>query len=119
LDRKGERARFHKRQRVKFLQDNILAFQDYAWGEGDIFATYRCSPGMVVDRYQEGDRWNILISLRATKGRGDIEEFTIEREVTGGFTQAEEWRQVEIRHRTRRLSWLRHQDGLGACGAGR
>ena len=103
LDPQGERAIFYKRQRVKFLQDNILAFQDYIWGEGDIFAAYRCLPGVVVDRYQEGDRWNVLISLHASKSRGDIEEFTIERRVKGGFTQAEEWRQVEIRHRTRHL----------------
>ena len=103
LDPKGERAVFYKRQRVKFLQDNILAFQDYSWGEGNIFAAYRCSPGVVVDRYQEGDRWNIVISLRASKSRGDIEEFSIERRVKGGFTQAVEWRQVEIRHRTRHL----------------
>jgi hypothetical protein len=103
LDPKGERAVFHKRQRVKFLQDHILIFQDYAWGEGNLFATYRCSPGVVVDRYQEGDRWNVLISLRSSKSRGDIEEFTIERKVKGGFTKDDEWRQVEIRHRTRRL----------------
>lgn len=103
LDAKGETAIFRKRQKAKFLQDNILAFQDYAWGEGDIFKHYTCSPGTVVDCYQEGDRWNILISLRATKGRGDTEDFYIQRTVKHGFTKAEEWRQVEIRHRTRRL----------------
>ncbi len=104
LDAKGEKAIFHKRQKVKFLQDNILAFQDYAWGEGEIFEQYTCSPGRVVDCYQEGDRWNILISLRATKGRGDTEDFYIQRTVKHGFTKTEEWRQVEIRHDTR---WLR------------
>src|SRR4051812_10629238 len=96
MDAKGETAIFRKRQKVKFLQDNILAFQDYAWGEGDIFKHYTCSPGTVVDCYQEGDRWNILISLRATKCRGDTEDFYIQRTVKRGFTKAEEWRQVEI-----------------------
>jgi hypothetical protein len=38
LDVKSETAIFRKLQRVKFLQDNIIAFQDYAWGDGDIFA---------------------------------------------------------------------------------
>jgi hypothetical protein len=86
------------------VQDNIIAFQDYAWGEGNnIFATYRCEPGVVVDRYQEGDRWNILISLRGTKHRGDIEDFYIERKATNGFVKQEEWYQVEIRNPTQRL----------------
>lgn len=102
-DPQGQRATFHKRQRVRFRQDHILAFQDYAWGDGDIFAEYRCSPGVAVDRYQEGDRWNILISLRETKRKGDITEFLIERTVQDGFTQAEEWQQAEIRHPTRHL----------------
>lgn len=103
LDATGENAIFVKRQQVKFLQNNIIAFQDYAWGDGDIFADYQCSPGVVVDRYQEGDRWNVLISLRETKNRGDIEDFYIQRTVRNTYTQSEEWRQVEIRHLTRRL----------------
>ena len=101
-DVQGHLAQFHKRQRVRFLQ-NTIAFQDYAWGEGDIFVDYRCTPGTVVDYYREGDRWNILISLRETKSKGDIEEFHIERTITDGFTKAEEWFQAEIRHPTRRL----------------
>ncbi|MCA9333928.1 hypothetical protein KC963_02675 [Candidatus Saccharibacteria bacterium] len=103
LDVKGETAIFRKLQRVKFLQDNIIAFQDYAWGDGDIFADYRCSPGIVVDRYQEGDRWNILISLRESKSKGDIENFYSERKVKRGFTGSEEWQQVEIRSATQQL----------------
>jgi hypothetical protein len=103
VDPRGETAIFKKRQRIKFLQDNVLAFQDYAWGDGDIFGEYKCSPGVEVDRYQEGDRWNILISLRETKSAGDVEDFYIDRTVKGGFTQAEESRQVEVRHRMRHL----------------
>lgn len=32
----GKRAEFRKRQRVKYLQNNIIAYQDQAWGDGDI-----------------------------------------------------------------------------------
>lgn len=96
-------AIFHKRQQVRFMQDNIIAFQDYAWGDGEIFADYRCSPGVTVDRYQDGDRWNILISLRETKSRGDTTDFRIERTIIDGFVQQDEWYQAEIRHPTRRL----------------
>ena len=103
LDPTGHTAIFHKRQQVRFLQDNVIAFQDYAWGDGEIFAEYHCSPGIAVDRYRDGDRWNILISLRETKSRGDITDFRIERTVQKGFTQHDEWYQVEIRNPTRRL----------------
>lgn len=103
VDPKGETAIFKRRQRVKFLQDNVIAFQDCAWGDGEIFADYKCSPGIEVDRYQEGDRWNVLISLRETKSAGDVEDFYIERTIKNGFTHDEEWRQTEIRHRTKHL----------------
>lgn len=103
LDTEGRKAIFRKRQRVKFLQNNIIAFEDYAWGDGEIFADYKCAPGVVVDRYREGDRWNILISLRGTKNKGDIEEFYIERTVKNGFTNSEEWQQAEIRRQTKHL----------------
>ena len=102
-DHKGETAIVKKQQRVKFLQDEIISFPDYAWGDGKIFADYQCSPGVVVDKYQEGDRWNILISLRETKHSGDTEEFYIERTVKHGFTKSEENLQTEIRHQTKRL----------------
>lgn len=103
VDPKGKTAIFKKQQRVKFLQDEIISFPDYAWGDGEIFAEYKCTPGVVVDRYQEGDRWNILISLRETKSAGDITNFYIERTVKDSFTKTEEWRQFEVRHLTRRL----------------
>ena len=103
VDTKGKTAIFKKRQRIKFLQDYISTFQDYAWGDGKIFANYNCSPGTVVDRYQEGDRWNILISLRETKNNGDIEEFYIKRTALNGFTQPAESLQTEIRHQTKHL----------------
>src|SRR5262249_13288516 len=74
LDREGKEAVYFKRQRVRFLQNNIIAFQDQAWGDGNIFADYKCSPGVPVDRYREGYRYRILISLRQTKNRGDVEE---------------------------------------------
>ena len=59
---------------------------------------------MEVDQYQEGDRWNIVISLRETKNMGDIEEFHIQRTEKNTFTQSEEWLQTEIRRHTHRLT---------------
>ena len=101
LDGAGEKAVLHKRQRVRFRQDNIIAYQDRAWGDGDFIADYQCSPGVRVDTYREGHRTNILISLRETKHAGDIEAFRIERTIRNGFTRASEDFQIEIDHRTR------------------
>lgn len=101
LDAQGRTARLSKHQQVKFLQDNVIAFQDYAWGEGNVLADYKCSPGFEADRYLEGDRWNILISLRESKQRGDVEDFYIERKLTNTFTKKQEWWQIEMQHRTR------------------
>lgn len=103
LSTSGKTATFLKRLKVKFLQDNTISFQDYIWGDNDTLSSYSCKPGKVVDWYQEGDRWNILISLLQTKSRGDIEEFFIQTKIKNGFTKREEWQQQEIRHKTRRL----------------
>lgn len=102
-DTAGKLAHFAKRLRVKFLQNTVIAFEDYAWGDGEILAAYKCAPGVVVDKYKDGDRWNILISLREAKDAGDIEGFYIERTERNTFTRAEEWLQTEIRRPTRRL----------------
>lgn len=103
VDSKGKTAVFKRTQKVKFLQDNVITYQDHAWGDGNLFADYACSPGVAVDRYQEGSRWNVLISLQETKSRGDVVDFHIERQVKNGFTKPEEWRQTEIQFPTKQL----------------
>ena len=35
-DRNGKKASVSKKQRVRFLQDNVIAYQDQAWGDGDV-----------------------------------------------------------------------------------
>lgn len=103
-DTKGHIAVLHKRQHVRFLQDNIIAYQDKAWGDGEIFADYKCSVGKPVDTYRDGHRYNILISLRGTKQRGNEEHFHIERTIKDGFTQEIEDLQTDIDHSTGKLS---------------
>ena len=104
LDPDGKLAVYSKHQKVQFLQDNVIAFQDQAWGDGEIFADYKCSPGYPVDRYRDGNKYRILISLRETKNRGDIENFHIERTIKDGFVRPIEDYQVDVDHSTRRLS---------------
>lgn len=50
-DSQGKIATVHKTQQVKFLHNDNFAFQDQVWGEGDIFAKYRTSIGLPVDRF--------------------------------------------------------------------
>jgi len=72
LDVKGKESIFTKKEEVKFLQNNIIAFQDQAWGSGKILLDYQCSPGIPVDFYQFAHKTYILISLRSVVKKGDI-----------------------------------------------
>jgi hypothetical protein len=104
VDIEGKKAILNKHERVRFTQDNIITFQDTAWGDGKIFAKYKCAPGVEVDRYREGHRYRVLISLRQTKNRGDVEEFRIQRTITNGFVKSLEHYQTEIDHVTRKIT---------------
>jgi len=103
LDKRGHRARLNKRERVRYLQNNIIAYQDQAWGDGEILVNYKCSPGVVVDQYRPGNKTYILISLREIKKRGDVDEFHIQWEQHKGFSREREQWGTEVRHRTKRL----------------
>ena len=85
LDTTGERAHYKKREKIRYLQNNTIAYQDFAWGDGRILLNYRCTPGKVVDRWRPGQTTYILISLRQAKHRGDTDDFNIEWDIRGGF----------------------------------
>lgn len=102
-DKQGKRAEFRKRERVKYLQNHIIAYQDQAWGDGEILLDYRCTPGQMVDQYRPGQKTYVLISLHESKSRGDIDEFHIEWRSRNGFTRSIEQWETEINHRTKHL----------------
>lgn len=103
-DGEGHEAVVRKQQSVRYLQDYIIAYQDQAWGDGEIFADYKCSPGVPVDTYRDGNTYRVLISLREAKSRGDEDTFHIERTVRDGFTRTIEDFQIDVDHRCRRLT---------------
>lgn len=103
-DKHGKTALATKHQKVEYLQDGVFAIQDQAWGDGEIFDDYRCSPGIAVDRHVESYRWKILISLRTTKNKGDKDVFFIERRIKNGFTTSVEHFQTQIDHPTTNLT---------------
>jgi hypothetical protein len=102
-DKNGERATFNKRQKVRYLQDSIIAYQDQAWGDGKILLNYRCSPGKPVDRYRSGYKTHLLISLREVKKLRDVDEFNIQWGIGDGFLRNTEQWETEISHRTKRV----------------
>ena len=102
-DAAGEQATFRKRELVRYRQNNIIAYQDHAWGDGKILIDYRCSPGVVVDRYRPGQKTFLLISLREPKRRDDLDEFHIAWKLEGAFRRTHELWETEVRHKTRQL----------------
>ncbi len=102
-DEQGVDAQFSKRQKVKYLQNSIIAYQDQAWGDGEILLDYSCSPGIEVDRYRPGHKTHILISLREMKKKGDLDEFHIAWGIRNGFLRSTEQWGTTISHRTNYL----------------
>jgi len=43
-DKRGKRACVRKYEKVRYLQNNIITFQDQAWGDGKILINYRLLP---------------------------------------------------------------------------
>ncbi len=99
-DPEGKQALVHKREKVKYLQNNIIAFQDQAWGDGKILQNYQCTPGVPVDKYRSGYKTYILISLREVKNRGDIDEFNIQWGISRGFLSPTGFWATDVDHRT-------------------
>ena len=104
IDSVGESAKVYKLEKVRYLQDNIIAFQDQAWGDGKILVNYQCYPGMPVDRYRWGYKHHVLISLRQVKSRGDIDDFKISWEIIRGFLSTTGFWGTEISHNTKHMA---------------
>ena len=104
LEASGKKAHFSKRKKVRYLQDDIIAYQDHAWGDGKILQNYRCSPGKAVDQYRAGYKTLVLISLREIKNRGDQDEFNIEWDIQDGFLKPDGFWDTDITQRTKRIT---------------
>ncbi len=103
LNKQGRKAIIHKRQKVRYLQNNILAYQDQAWGDGKILQGYRCSPGTPVDQYRLGYKTYVLISLREVKEKGDVDDFNIKWKMVDGFLKKDGFWGTAINHKTRKI----------------
>lgn len=102
-DVEGKRATFKKRKRVRYLQNNIIAYQDYGWGDGEQFQGYRANPGVPVDRYKIGYKTYILLSLRGVRNRGDADEFHIQWKIRNGFLKPDGFWETDVSSRTKQM----------------
>jgi len=103
LDKRGKNALLTKVEEVRFLQNNIIAFQDQAWGEGKFLLDYRCNPGIPVDFYQLGHKTHVLISLREVKNKGDVVKFNIQWGVRNGYLKRNGFWATDVNHFTKSI----------------
>jgi len=99
----GKRATFKKREKVRYLQDNVIAYQDQAWGDGEILLNYRCTPGTPGDRHRSGHKTHILVSRREVKNRGDVDEFNVEWQIRDGFLRRTGYWETHVTHQIKSL----------------
>jgi hypothetical protein len=102
-DIEGKEAYFYKREKVRYLQNNIIAYQDQAWGDGEILQNYYCSPGKAVDFSRPGLKTIILIAIQNIRHFGDLDEYLIAWGMTNCFLRPREQWETSIDHPTNRL----------------
>lgn len=102
-DKQGKSAVIKKREKIRYLQDYISTYQDWAWGDGKVFLNYRCSPGKPVDEFRLGHKTCKIISLGEFRSKGDIDEFNMEWEMRQGFLKRIGFWGIGIRHRTKKV----------------
>lgn len=102
-DASGENAVFSKREKVRYLQNNIIAYQDQAWGDGEILLNYKSTPGKAVDMYRPGRKTIILISIQNIRQFGDQDEFLIEWGMKNSFLRERELWETSVDHPTQRM----------------
>ena len=102
-DPKGKKATLAKRMVVRYLQDNIIAFQDTYWANGKV-TSYQVSPGKAVDEYKSGYLTYVLISLRTVKNKGNVDEFNMQWLITGGFKKTDGFWQTDVMNRMKQMN---------------
>jgi hypothetical protein len=103
-DDTGKLVLLTKTRKLRFLQNGVFAIRDYAWGSGKVDGNYSCAPGHAADHFWHDGRHNVVVSLRETKRRGDIEDFTIKREFADSFCEDSESVHAEIMTETQQLT---------------
>ena len=74
-DPKGKKAAFKKREKERYLQDNVIAHQNQAWGDGEILLNDLCTLGTPADRCRSGYKTHVLISRHQLEVEGYVDGF--------------------------------------------
>jgi len=104
LDTQGMRARFTRRQVIRFRQDGVAALLDPVWGSGVLFTNYESSPARMADTFKEGGVYYVLLSLRRLARDGEILELRTSRTMMSCFLPGHESWESTMFVPTRRLS---------------
>ena len=102
LDAKGKRAIYTKRERLRFLRNDVTSLYDYGWGTGEAFASHRVHPGRIVERQKIGSRHRSLVVLPQPKHAGDEMTLSVRRLWKNTLTGHNGWLEMEVYHPTRR-----------------
>lgn len=94
-DATGATVTLKKVMDVEFLRDQVTSIHDPAWGAGELFAEYSCSPGRYVGISRSGERQLAVVMLDPPRRRGDSQHFDITRVIKGGFTGPDEWIELD------------------------
>lgn len=103
-DKRGTRATFKRRQRIRFLQDGVSAIMDHAWGDGIILTNYRHSGGVLADSFKDQGVRHLVVDLKRPMKRGEILDFEVEREAMEMFGASDGWVETRIDHPISKLS---------------
>jgi hypothetical protein len=88
LDREGRVARFIRRQRIRFLEDNVTAFHDRIWGEGILFAYYAADGMRMLQPIRTLKGYVLPLALPRPFHKGEVFEVRTERRIVGAFAGA-------------------------------
>src|SRR4051812_18049204 len=97
-DPEGRQATVRRIQQIRFLQDGVSAILDHYWGDGVLLADYQNTAGLIGDSFKDQGVRHLVIDLGRAMARGETLTFAVERTVTAGFTDDEEWLEATIDH---------------------
>lgn len=102
-DSRGYQAVYSKKQRLRFLKDNVSTVYDYGWGTGNAFASHRVEPGHIVERKQIGPRYRSLVMLPEPQHKGDELTLSVRRLIKDKFTGKGNWLEGEVYNKMQRM----------------
>lgn len=89
-DPTGGQAFLNKQQRVRFNYLTI-AHIELASGDGDLFASFNCNFGTLLERFPRSGEEGLLIVLKPERTRDEEADLVSEREIVGGFEGPDQW----------------------------